>query len=262
MQSFTEIVTPAMAAEWLEKNTGNRNLNKRLVNDYARDMESGSWVLNGEAVKISHDGVLLDGQHRLAALVQAGVSVEMLVVIDLDPSAQDTMDTGRKRSFKDVLSIRGVANSASVASVAKRMWAWDNGDIKFSGNTKPTTAELNAWIAANPSVHRSAEIGARTRQAFRAVSQSTAGTTHNLFNRLDPSDAAEFFAKLGSGAGLAEGDPILTVRNRLMRDAADGKRQTDMVKIGLVIKAWNYTRRGEPMNRVEMHAESIMPIPE
>jgi hypothetical protein len=262
VQSFTEIVTPAMAAEWLAKNTSNRNLNKRLVNDYARDMESGSWVLNGEAVKIGTDGILLDGQHRLAALVQANVAVEMLLVIDLDPKAQDTMDTGRKRSFNDVLSIKGVANSASVASVAKRMWAWDNGDIKFSGNVKPTTAELNAWIAANPSVHRSAEIATRTRKGFRAVSQSTAGTAHNMFNRIDPDDTAEFFARFASGAGLPEGSPILTLRNRMMRDAAEGRRQGDMVKIGMMIKAWNYYRKGQTLNRLEMHNDSIMPIPE
>lgn len=255
-------VTPEMAAQWLGRNDHNRPLNKRLVNDYARDMAAGSWTLNGEAVKIAEDGTLLDGQHRLAALVQANVTVEMVVVAGLDPATQETMDTGRKRSFNDVLSIRGVVNAASVAAVAKRMWSWDNGDTRFSANIKPTTAELNAWIAANPSVHRSAEIGVRTRHSFRAIAQSTAGTAHQLFNRLDESDTAEFFAKLGSGAGLEEGEPILTLRNRLMRDAAEGRRHGDMIRIGLVIKAWNYTRKGEKLTRLEMHNESVMPTPE
>lgn len=262
MQSFTELVTPEMAKGWLEKNSCNRPLNKRNVNNYARDMESGSWILNGEAVKVGFDGILLDGQHRLAAVVQAGVAVEMLVVIDLDPSTQDTMDTGRKRTFSDVLSIKGMSNATSVASIAKRMWSWDQGDVKFSGNIKPTTAELNAWIAANPSVHRSAEIATRTRKGFRAVSQSTAGTAHNMFNRIDPDDTAEFFARFASGAGLLEGSAILALRNRLMRDAAEGRRQGDMVKIGMMIKAWNYYRKGQPLSRIEMHTDSAMPTPE
>src|SRR4051794_31155207 len=101
-----EDVTPAVAADMLAANTKNRTLRRTLVDVYAADMAKGNWQFTGEAVKISTDGVLLDGQHRLEAIVQAGVTVPMLVVRGLPRATQDVMDSGAKRSAADALRLR------------------------------------------------------------------------------------------------------------------------------------------------------------
>src|SRR3990172_8052075 len=79
-------VTPNPPREWLRTNTHNRKLRDRAVADYARDMTAGHWTLNGEAIKFATDGTVLDGQHRLRAVIDSDVTVQMLVVVGLDPA--------------------------------------------------------------------------------------------------------------------------------------------------------------------------------
>lgn len=258
-----EIVTvsPNQAEKWLDANTHNRSVVNSVVTAYARDMANGRWALNGEAVKIAVDGTILDGQHRLLAVVQADVKVPMLIVTGLEPETQKTMDSGRKRTFSDNLRIDGTVNAAVVASICLRGWMWDSGDRRFKATVRPTQSEMRAWREDNPSVHRSAEIASRTRTAFKAIPQSSAGTAHLLFNRVDQNATAEFFARLASGAGLDEGDPILTLRNRLIRDVMEKKSHPDVVRIGLFIKAWNAYRNGETVGGLLMTPDTKMPEP-
>ncbi|KAF7277615.1 hypothetical protein GWI33_002970, partial [Rhynchophorus ferrugineus] len=75
-----ETITPDLARQYLAFNTHNRNVRSYRVKGYAADMRDGRWTLNGEAIKFSADGTLLDGQHRLQAVIEADVAVQMLVV--------------------------------------------------------------------------------------------------------------------------------------------------------------------------------------
>ena len=254
-------VTPELARKWLKMNEKNRRISKRRVSVYSRDILNGTWSLNGESIKFDTEGKLLDGQHRLEAVIEANTAAEFLVVKGLRPETQTTMDTGRKRSLKDVLSMEGVVNPAVVSAVAKKAILWDAGDRRFSGNTQPTHSELLDFISKTPSIHRSAEIGVRVRNGFKPLVPSVIGLTHHLFHKLDPSDTAKFFARLQVGANLDEGDPILILRNRSMLDLAEGKRPSDKVRVGLVIKAWNAVRNGETMSKIVMTDDGIMPEP-
>jgi hypothetical protein len=87
-------VTPKLAGEWMESNEKNRHIRDRLVVKYARDMSAGNWSLTGEAIKFDTEGCLVDGQHRLLAVILSGVSLQMLVVCGVERAAQTVMDTG------------------------------------------------------------------------------------------------------------------------------------------------------------------------
>ena len=82
MTITTEIVTltPALAAEWLNSNTCNRPLSTLRASRYARDMKAGDWRFNGETISFTADGRLVDGQHRLTAVVESGVTIQQVVV--------------------------------------------------------------------------------------------------------------------------------------------------------------------------------------
>lgn len=253
-------VTPHIAAEWLRLNRRNRNLNARLVSDYARDMANGKWVFNGEAIKRAMDGTLLDGQHRLAAIVESGIALEVLVVEGLDASAQDTMDSGRKRTTADVLAINGETNVNVLASVARRVWLWDTGNLKFISSQRPSTAELKDVLAKYPSLRRSADIGVRTNHAYRPASATVTGTVHHLVSQVPDAEAdvAEFFARMASGADLSEGHPILTLRNRMMRDRTSAKNVPFHQGVGLYFRAWNAYREGRSLISIMHTAEEPM----
>jgi len=108
MQETVEItkITPELATEMLESNfKNNRTVNKNRVSAYASDMTKGQWNFTGEGIKFDIDDTLIDGQHRLAAIIKADMTVEMLVVRGLSPETMITMDTQMGRTLANVLKI-------------------------------------------------------------------------------------------------------------------------------------------------------------
>lgn len=254
-------VTPELAAKWLKQNTSNRHLRKRAIADYARDMAAGKWRLNGEAIKFATDGTLLDGQHRLHAVIESGVAIPFLVVTGLANETQETMDAGRKRSAADAFGLRGEAHATVLASVLKRIWMWDQGDLKFNGNAIPTTAESTELLKRRPEIYRSVEIAVRTHQAFRYLPQSVVGTAHHLFSRIDADATVWFFARVGDGAELSSGHPVLALRSRVMTDRADRRRTPDYQHMAYLVRAWNALRVDRPLTRILQPADAPMPVP-
>lgn len=263
MKNETTTITPQFAEHLLKQNTHNRPLDDATVQAYKRDMLSGRWQVNGETIKIATDGRIIDGQHRLTACAQSGVPlVDIILVTDLPMDVQKTIDTGRKRNMRQDLAIDGVPNYSAVAAIALRGFLWDAGDIKFAGSTRVTRMELDEYFADNRSqLIRSGQIGTQVRQAFRVANPTAVGTAHLITSRVSIGDAAEFFAQLGSGVGLKPGDAILSLRNRITNDAVAGIKNPDMVRIGLILRAWNAFRDNEPLAKMQFTKDSIMPMP-
>ena len=111
----TILVTPALAELWLRSwNYDNRPLRSSRVRALAADMVAGRFTLNNDMITFAPDGRLLNGQHRLSAVVLSGVSVLMIVAYGLDPKTQLNMDSQLKRNMSDFMGTRmmtAVANS-------------------------------------------------------------------------------------------------------------------------------------------------------
>lgn len=100
-------VTPAMAAEWLTMNSSdNRNLRTRVVQQYARDMKAGRWELTHQGIAFGADGRIVDGQHRLSAVVMADVPVAMVVALNADLTYASSIDRGAARTITDITKLR------------------------------------------------------------------------------------------------------------------------------------------------------------
>lgn len=254
-------VTPDLARAWLRNNTHNRRLRDRAVDDYARDMAAGHWNLNGEALKFSSDGAVLDGQHRLRAVVTADVTVPMMVVVGLDPSTQETMDTGRKRTTSDVMGLRGESNAHILAAVLRRVWAWDTGDHRFTGAYAATNRECAELLSKRPDIRRSAEIAVRTRNAFPHIPASLLGVSHHLFSRIDADATVWFFQRIADGAELPIGHPVLALRARVTSERLDSVRMPDFRYLGYLIRTWNAVREGRSLDRLVHPPNSTMPQP-
>jgi hypothetical protein len=257
-------ITPHLAKEWLERNTHNRNLRQRVVNGYAADIAAGAWAEDGQSIKFATDGALLDGQHRLAAIVQSGVPLRMLVVTNLPNSTQDTMDSGAKRTLGDALKLRGEANYVTVAAALLRIYQWQAGarrSVGRGGNSdiRPTHRQLLQLLEDHPEIRRSAEIGVRVRNALPISSGCTA-LCHWLFNQIDAGDCAFFFARLADGAGLQTDDAIYALRRSAEMNAKDKSRSTaEFYTVALVIKAWNFYREGRPVRLLQFKTGGAAP---
>ena len=98
-------VTPERAEKWLTKNKNNRNLSYTTVNSYVRLMLDGKWLDNGEPIAFDKEGYLRNGQHRLSAIVQSGLTIKFLIVYDLEDEACKLFDRGRPRTASDIVKM-------------------------------------------------------------------------------------------------------------------------------------------------------------
>lgn len=121
MRLTYETITPEVAKEILKGNTHNRKMRKSTMYAYLSDMQSGHWCQLQDLVEpiyISKDGTLLNGQHRLTALVTGNITVKMYVVRDCNPEIYKYLDGGEKRRAADQLP-EWVKNKAGVSSLAR-----------------------------------------------------------------------------------------------------------------------------------------------
>ncbi|MBI9017345.1 MAG: hypothetical protein JEZ07_08815 [Phycisphaerae bacterium] len=99
-------VSPVRAKNWLENaNSNNRSLSQGHINKLARDMTNGKWKLTHEAIAFDPHGVLLDGQHRLYAVMKSGKDIEMAVTFNVPTNALMAIDCGKPRSVVDILKL-------------------------------------------------------------------------------------------------------------------------------------------------------------
>jgi hypothetical protein len=114
-----EHVTPEIAAEWLKKNVGNRPLNIAAVKRLARALTAGEYVLTHQGIAFDASGMLIDGQHRLHAVVESGVAIDLMVTRGVATQAREKIDTGKVRTVAHVLSFRfGLARKEAHAASA------------------------------------------------------------------------------------------------------------------------------------------------
>jgi hypothetical protein len=243
IQAEVVMVTPVMAQTWLQHNHHNRSLSPTVVKRYTDSIRAGQWVVNGQAIQFSDDGTLLDGQHRLAAVVAAATGAAMLVVRGVPAAARAVIDIGRKRTSGDVLVMGGCRNANSVAGAARLLWHYDTKTMHQTTNplVGPGNQDiLNLW-KENPGLEYSSSVG---RKAQRLVSPSVGTFTHYVFTRVGAEAADDFFEALVEGAALAKSSPILLVRNRLGDNRASKARLGTIEIAALLIKAWNHWRQG------------------
>lgn len=131
MNTTLQMITPEFALEVLTKNNqSNRRLKQSWVDRLARDMSNNAWVLTHQGIAFDETGTLLDGQHRLAAVVKAGRAVQMLVTVGVPCShrvngttikAFDAVDQGSQRQAGEILRMHGFANSNRLAAVCRTL---------------------------------------------------------------------------------------------------------------------------------------------
>jgi hypothetical protein len=102
---FLVNVTPSLARNWLVYNQINRPVKPQVVDEYIRQIESGQWKRTHQGIAFTHNGTLIDGQHRLLAIIRTGRTLPMLVFTNEPAENYEFIDCGRTRSNLDMLRI-------------------------------------------------------------------------------------------------------------------------------------------------------------
>ena len=206
-----KIVTPSMAAKWLERNTKNRRLSLPRVNAIAADIMNNSFVTTHQGIAFDEDGNLLDGQHRLHAIVNSNIPVELLVTTGLPASkengvllsVQDVIDSNsNKRSIGQQLSLsHGYPNGNFVAAAAKVIHAICTGE-----NAVPITTAQTLYILKHYADDIEATLSAPWPAGFRRA--SIYGTL-SFCRHANPVKVDEFTNKLATMEEVPSGSPVL-----------------------------------------------------
>lgn len=248
-----EIITPAIAEYYLAKTKINRTVRSSGVDAYARDMANGDWITTGESIQFDWFDQLIDGQHRLLAIIKSGKSIELLVVRGLDPRAQKRIDSGIVRAFADQLKMAGVAESLSVASALRRIHLYEVMAERVDFNTgKVTHAELEEVFERHPSVP---EIASRLKNVASRTGVPLSQLTfiNWLLHEHNPEKTEEFFDLFLHGANMDLDHPVLVLRDRIRRERDQyAQREFQIRAFWLTIQAWNHWRSGRKVTRLQL----------
>jgi hypothetical protein len=138
LESHTGLITPELAKQLLELNCSrNRSLNPSRVRFYAQSMLDGEWSLS-QPINLSVDGQLIDGQHRLSAVVSADLDVPFIVMTGFPVSSAILMDIGMSRNALHTAKFLGYSLSSNHLSLTRFLIHAHSGKIDHHFNLSPS----------------------------------------------------------------------------------------------------------------------------
>lgn len=250
-----EEITPDIAKRWLGANHRNRSLSNPTVTRLAGIIIRGEWMEDcTDAIGLDTDEGVINGQHRLNAVIEADQAVRALVLRNVSPDVIKIIDQGMHRTFGQLLKMNGYDYAPIVAGAVDWLYKMMN-DFERSTPTaqKGTVPQLLDVLSDHEHVVNSIDPAFTAWSKVR-VDRALLTAYHYTCASVDPDKADEFFDQLASGVGVAADSPVYILRERFLAEQAkaDGKKETKYVLAAWLIKAWEATRRGETMTQRQL----------
>ena len=243
------IVTPEIATKLLEANSINRPLRQHHVERIAKQIIAGKWKFNGDTIKISSNHDILDGQHRLWAIILADVSVETVIVYDIEDDAFSTIDTIRQpRNGADVLALKGLDRQRRSTAVALTwLIRWQRGVLggHKSRKNRIENSDIEECFKDHADMALAVDHCRRTRGL---ISPGLSGFLYYIFSNQDQELADRFLLTLLDPVDVPINDPFFRFRMWLVQSLNSKRRREAPEMIALAFKAWNYARDGKTIS--------------
>lgn len=250
-----EEVTPAKAQRWLEGNVDNRKLRDDRVMAHARTLQAGDWELSDSAIVFDDQGVLINGQHRLTAVVVTGITARFIILRGVPSKAQEVMDTGLSRNLADQLHRHGIrtgeANVLSGALYWTHQMAYNErtGNVHYSEpSERPTLRQLLHIWENHEDMQEHVKPVLRLRTTTKVRPGPVTALRYRLF-QIDAEEAELFFEQWRTGENLGRNDAVYRLREWTIEDArlrgVRGRAPTYRM-VAMALKAWNLYRDQMP----------------
>ena len=211
----TERIDVDVAKAMMAKNPNNRNINKSYVKQLVRDMKRGTFQDNGDTIRIDEDGNLLDGQHRLQAVIDSGIPIEgQIVVRGLKPEVFATIDSGRQRTNADRLAVLGIKNPRAISSIARAYFHYEEGD--YSYGSRVSDIDVMETAKSHTELFSRALVWARDMNRVLRGPMSVYASIIARGLEYDGEQTEEFCRGVISGAELKDGDSRLAFRKYMI----------------------------------------------
>jgi hypothetical protein len=207
-------VGPTEAAAILSFSKGNRTLGKATVEKYARLMRDGHWLEedNDNAVSFDRSGRLINGHHRLHAVIKAGVRIRTVLRFGRPEQAIFCTDNGRARTIGDQLSFSGESISQYVQASVRVLEALRNG--KLNTHVEYGATEIRDIVAGNAYKLEALKLG---RKKFPAPFWGACLYAYDI----DPVRVCDFVEEVISGEGIT--GPSYRLREYMLKRQSEGR---------------------------------------
>lgn len=259
MSVSIEKVTSDIAAKWLETNSEyQRDVKPHGLNSLVTTMREGRYMVNGESIIFDWNGRLIDGQHRLMAIIEAGICTEAVVVRGVNPDAYKTIDnTGAgSRSSADLFAIQKEVNACLMSAILRLIIAyveygrWPGQQIPVSAGKMAPDKIVNA-LESYPTVREIASIA--TAHRTKAIPPAYVGFLIWCVGEGYRKDVLAFLRRIMDGLGLDQTSPEYHYRKRIIDNAARTKTTPKNIVWSLLSKCWNASARGQRMASLRPH---------
>lgn len=219
------VVTPEIAEYWLspEINRSNRKVMLRHVKDISRDISNDRWMLNAQPISFTKDPFggdadglrLLNGQHRLRAVVDAGMDIEVPIAVNVSEDAFATFDTHAKKLVRTGDNPKSIDDRVMMAA-ARLQWREDNDISPYGTGPSPTASEFIDTLDRHPKM---ATYFPRARRRGMVEMGSAGVMTYFMYrvNREDPQIAPHFLDDLEFGENLTVENPVHKLRQEILK---------------------------------------------
>ena len=100
-------ITPSKARELIRTMETNRNKRTSALRKMKLAISVGKWFPTGDTIKLSKEGTLLDGQHRLSVIGEGVETYDMLCISGFDLEDINHFDQSSSRTMPDNLKLKG-----------------------------------------------------------------------------------------------------------------------------------------------------------
>jgi len=250
-----ELVTPELAAEWLAINRlDNRRVNPIRVARYAGELKAGAWGLSHQGIAMDDKGRLMDGQHRLTAIVETGISAPMMVCRKVSGGLFPVIDGGAARGASQFLTGKYATMRAAMARFLMKVE--EDGGVAHLGTITTGTYTARAildWLEVNDQVSDYGENYAKMASAAAASRKFQSATPAALLTAgyfVGPSKWDNWWDDvhaLHSGSGVPDGNPLKALYSAA---PASGGAQWTRVAVMRAFRVALAYRDGQPMHVV------------
>lgn len=257
-----ETITPDRARQLLDTlSPVQRNRRKGHVKYIRHEIESNHWKLNGETIKITPEGKVIDGQHRLCAILESGKAIDTVVVFGVDEQAYNSIDTGVRRNAADALQMRGERHYTILASAIGICSAMENNVRKGSllGRLR-SPIDTEEYLDRNRKIKESAELAAQ--YYTRLIHPSVVAAIHYLYAKAkaNPDLLEVFVTGLKEGFTHTRQPNFHLFREKLIANAAATAKVRRNTIIAWAIIAINATLAREKLIKIHWGLRDEFPV--
>jgi hypothetical protein len=235
-----------MAKEWLATGLNFRKASPTHVANISEDIVLGRWKENGDTIKFDKEGRLIDGQHRLLAIVKSGIAsdvgVRCCVVGGLEPEVVRAVDGSRReRTMPQLLAYEREKNYVKLASSLKDITAHMQGALDHPGSGVTRAAQMEV-LEDNPQIRElvqfACEIHGKCNGIVRPRSVALVCYEADSHGELDR--GKRFWEEFVTSGPLdREGEPVCALYSKLLKNHTAKLRMSLLQVTAVVIVAFN-----------------------